>query len=83
VQSKLQRVVRLALEHTRGYAREGRRLAILVLAFGAAVCSAVHDLVIAPRVDHLKFAVRYAVGVQPGEKLLNRRRTRRYLMGWR
>src|SRR5438309_3220074 len=83
VQSKLQRAVRLALEHVRGDAREVRGLAILVLAFGAPVCRAVDDLVIAPRIDHLKFVVRYAAVVQPGEELLDRRWTRRHLVAWR
>src|SRR5258708_2542570 len=63
MQSKLQRVVRLAFEHMRGDAREVRRLAILVLAFGAPICRTIDDLVIAPGVDHFKFVIRYAVGV--------------------
>src|ERR1700688_1750887 len=71
VQSKLQRIVSLALEHVCGDATEGRRLAILVLALGAPVCRAVDDLVIAPRVNNLQFVVRYAVLMQPREKLLD------------
>jgi hypothetical protein len=63
VQSKLQRVVRLALEYVRGGAAEGRRLALLVLTLGAPVGGAVDDLVIAPRVDQLQFVACYAVFV--------------------
>src|ERR1700745_478360 len=80
LQSKLQRVVRLAFEYVRSNATEGRRLAILVLALGAPVCRAVDDLFIAPCIDHLKFMVRYAAGLQPGEELLDRRWTRRHLV---
>src|ERR1700745_418808 len=83
LQSKLQRVVRLAFEYVRGDATEGRRLAILVLAIGAPVWRAVNDLVIAPRIDRLKLVVRHAAGVQPGEELLDRRWTRRHLVGGR
>jgi hypothetical protein len=83
VQSKLQRVVRLALEHVCGNAREVRRLAILVLALGAPVCCAVDDLVIAPRVDHLKLVVRYGVGEHSGPELLDLCGTRRHLVGRR
>jgi hypothetical protein len=48
VRSKLQRIVRLALEHLCAGASEGRRLAILVLALDAPVGRAVNDLAIAP-----------------------------------
>src|SRR3981189_499504 len=83
MQSKLQRIVRLALEHMCAGASEGRRLAILVLALGAPVGRAVNDLALAPGVDPLQLVTRYAVGEHSGPELLDLCGTRRHLVGRR